>query len=132
MNESQIQRQILLHLGSQPDIRLWRSAAGAARDPVTHKVIHFGIPGQPDLMGLRETTCPACGEAGPGQFIGIEVKVPGGSPTELQGRFGAQIALHGGLFVVAHSLEEACDALGIPLPGMPMASRNRRQERGQP
>lgn len=116
MRESQIQRQILLYLGSRPDMRFWRSAAGAARNPVTGEVIHFGMPGQPDLTGLRETTCPACGARGPAQFVGIEVKSRDGSLTELQARFGAQITAHGGLFVVSRSLEEACRALGISPP----------------
>ena len=76
-------------------------------------------------MGLRQIGCPSCGAAGIGQFVGIEVKSRGGSLSELQRNFGEQIAIRGGLFVVAHSLEEACEALGIPPPPPQRPARSR-------
>ena len=48
-----------------------------------------------------------------GQFIGIEVKDYGNGPSELQLAHGRQIVRAGGKFIVAYSVKDVQDKLGI-------------------
>ena len=48
-----------------------------------------------------------------GQFIAIEVKDIGNSPSELQLAHGRQIIRAGGKFIVAYSVKDIQDKLGI-------------------
>jgi hypothetical protein len=100
-SEAEVQAEILRILGARPDLRLWRANAGAAIDPRTGRLIRFGVPGQADLSGIL---------AG-GQRLEIEVKGPHGRQRPEQRNFGAMIARFGGLYVLAHSLEDALSAI---------------------
>ena len=106
--ESDIQADILAHLGALPDVRLWRANVGVAV-PVSQlccecrqscRPVRYGVVGQADLSGIRR-----------GQRIEIEVKNEHGRTSEAQDRFGRMIRTHGGLYVVARSVEEAINGI---------------------
>jgi len=97
VREAELQAEILRVLGGRPDVRLWRANTGAAQESVSGRLIRFGIPGQADLSGLL---------AG-GRRLEIEVKGPRGQLSPAQQRFGAMITRFGGIYVVAHSLQDA-------------------------
>lgn len=101
MKEADIQRAILLTLGSRPDLRIWRQNTGMAFSADGRQAVRFGIPGQADLSGILIG----------GRRLEIEVKGPRGRQTSEQQFFGAMITRFGGLYIVAHSLEEALSAI---------------------
>ena len=100
-SEAEIHAEVLRVLGARPDLRLWRANTGAAIDTHTHRLIRFGVPGQADLSGIL---------AG-GRRLEIEIKSARGRQTPEQLFFGAMIARFGGLYVVAHSLQDALFAI---------------------
>ena len=99
MRESDIQAGILAELGARPDVRLWRSNCGAARDRATGRVVRFGVPGQADLSGIYRRPCPCCGTP-LGQRLEIEVKTPTGRQSPAQRKFQAMIERFGGLYII--------------------------------
>lgn len=58
--------------------------------------------GIPDIIGVYR-----------GQFIGVESKMPGNGPSEIQGFRMGQIARAGGLCVVAYDVSDALDLLDV-------------------
>ena len=59
--------------------------------------IPSALPGLPDIIGVQKDT---------GRFIGIEVKIKGGKPSEAQNAFLETIRAKNGLAVVAYSLSD--------------------------
>lgn len=104
MRESEILRTIKRTLGSRHDMRLWRANVGGAYDR-RGNYVQFGEPGQADLTGIL---------AG-GRRLEIEVKGPGGTPSNEQRWFGETIRRFGGLYVVAYSLDDAVTAVEAAL-----------------
>ena len=90
-------RRILLAVGSRPDVRLWRANTGVGVTPDGARIVRFGIPGQADLSGLLID----------GRRLEIEVKMPGRTQSEAQLMFGEMILRYGGVYLLAHSVEEA-------------------------
>lgn len=101
MHEAELQQAILATLGARPDLRLWRQNTGMAFSPDGKRAVRFGVPGQADLSGIL---------AG-GRRLEIEIKGPRGRQTPEQMFFGAMIARFGGLYIVAHSLQDAVSAI---------------------
>lgn len=111
--EKQTQHAILAAIGSRPDVRLWRANCGVAvpassavlaaldRQRVRYSVVRFGLTGQADLTGIREG----------GQRVEIEVKAPKGRSSEEQNRYGEMIRRHGGVYIVAKSVEDVLTPL---------------------
>lgn len=102
MTEAQIQREILLHVGSRPDVRLWRANAGRALVPTQEgglRPIQVNLPGCPDLIGWVTL-------AGRAVFLGVEVKSSTGRLRPAQEAFRAILTRMGGIYIVAHSLED--------------------------
>ena len=114
--ETPIMQAIYSHVGAQPDYRLWRIQPLVAEDPRTHRVVRAAPPGIADLVGIRRTTCLHCGSPGPGQLVALEVKAPGKHPEPIQATWGAAVTMMGGLYVVPHSVAEACELLGLLPP----------------
>ena len=56
----------------------------------------------PDLIAIEPRT---------GKFVGIEVKAPGGKPTDLQKLVGKQIEKSNGIHVIAYSVDDVIVAL---------------------
>jgi hypothetical protein len=56
-DETTIQQQIRLALGTRPDLRLFRNNTGTLPDPRTGRPVQFGLArGSADLIGLRTVT----------------------------------------------------------------------------
>jgi hypothetical protein len=82
-----------------PNARCWRRNVGAAR-LTTARFVRFGIPGEPDIDGIINI-------CGVGVRFGIEVKGPGDRLSQKQRNFGSMITNHGGIWLVAYSVDEA-------------------------
>jgi hypothetical protein len=98
--EAEIQGDILLALGSRPDVRLWRANAGAAATPAG-RVVRFGVAGQGDLTGLLRLP------GGVGARLEVEVKREDGRQTIEQKTFQHVVEKFGGCYVLARSADEA-------------------------
>jgi len=100
MTEAQIQREILLHVGARPDVRLWRANAGRALVPTADgglRPIQVNLPGCPDLIGFLAPS---------GRFLGIEVKAANGRLRPAQEAFRDALKRAGGLYIVARSVDD--------------------------
>lgn len=100
--EAQIQADILLAIGSRPDMRVWRANTGVARDAKTGRRVRFGVPGQADIQGLLAPS---------GRALYIEVKSAKGRQSQQQRRFETMITKHGGLYILARSVQDVLDRL---------------------
>jgi hypothetical protein len=96
LKESQIQIDVRLALGAEPDLVLWRNNIGVGE--VRGSKIRFGVggPGGADLIGLFR-----------GRFVAIEIKTTVGRQTEEQQRFQQLVERKGGIYVVLRSADEA-------------------------
>jgi hypothetical protein len=129
MSESLIQRDIRLALGQEPDCRLFRNNVGAAwqGQPVgavnrrrvvllcPHRVVYGLAPGSSDLIGWRSVLVPPelVGRR-IAIFTALEIKPPGETVPDHQGRFLDRAAAAGAIAGVAHSPAEARRLLGLP------------------
>lgn len=96
MNEHELQQRILLVLGNKPGLRVWRNNSGALIDKRNH-LVKFGLQGSADILGIQAPT---------GRFLAIEVKATNGKQTEQQQRFQRMIEAHGGIYILARSLND--------------------------
>lgn len=101
MREAELQQQIRLALGSQPDCVLWRNAIGTAVTP-DGRTSRFGLcVGSADLIGI-----------GPhGRFFALEVKTHTGRVSPEQDRFLSLVRARGGFAAVVRSVDDAVAAL---------------------
>lgn len=99
--EAAIQAEILIAITALPDSMFWRSNTGKARNASGH-VIRFGVPGQPDILGTFR-----------GRAVGIEVKSAKGTQRREQKLWQAQWIRGGGIYVLARSLDDVMQALGL-------------------
>lgn len=105
--ERDIQAEIMLALGRK--YRLWRSNSGkwrvvdkpCARCAQRARWIEGAPTGCADLVGIGPN----------GRFLGVEVKRPGETQSDEQINFEAMVRTHGGIYVVAHSRDEALDKI---------------------
>lgn len=124
MRETPVLKQILLALGNLPYLRIWRNNTGqlwsgeqiikvqATRtimvgpgDIVIKRAhpVKFGLQGSADILGLIAPI---------GRFLAIEVKRPKSSKqSEHQKRFETMVKNMGGIYILAHSPEEALEKL---------------------
>lgn len=102
MKERSIQKKILLALSTQFQGRgiFWTNDTGTAKSMDGKRVIRFGLPGSPDIIGCLD-----------GMFIGIEVKTATGSQQKNQKAFEKAIKSVGGFYAVARSPAEAVSVL---------------------
>ncbi len=111
MTEKQVQNEILRTFGARPDMRLWRANVGVARlgGPRRNggRVVRFGLAGQADLTGILPN----------GLRLEIEVKSSGGRQSPEQRCYQAMILRFGGVYVLAHSVEDVWTAIGSYLHG---------------
>lgn len=59
-------------------------------------------PGVPDIIGIHQ-----------GRFVGIEVKAPNGKPSVQQSRFLDEIRKQGGIAILAYSVDDVIQGLGV-------------------
>ena len=106
--EQQLQNEIRLALGSLPDVRLFRNNVGALKDPRGQLVTYGLCTGSSDLIGLRRVTVtPDMVGQQLAVFTALEVKRPGQTPTEAQGKFLGMVHGMGGLSGVVTSIADA-------------------------
>lgn len=105
-------REILLLIGSRPDIRIWAQDTGYARALDNPKrVFQYGIEGGGDISGILPD----------GRRLEIEVKVPPDTQRDSQRRFQAMIEKHRGVYILAtspHEVERRLGELGYVRPDM--------------
>lgn len=99
--ESDLVASILNTFGSRQGVRLWRANVLVARDR-KGQVVRAGIKGQADISGVLAPT---------GRRIEIECKSASGQQTKEQVRWQRMIEAHGGIYILARSLEDVEAAL---------------------
>jgi hypothetical protein len=97
VTEHQIQQHILLTLGARPGLRIWRNNTGAVKDQ-HGRLIRFGLVGSADILGVLAPS---------GRFVAIEVKTDVGRQSEAQRNFQRMIEDHGGVYILARSVDDA-------------------------
>lgn len=93
---------VLLAIGSRPDVRVWKNATGVAK--IDDRVIRFGLKGSADIIGILAPS---------GRFLAIECKVGRDSQRPEQKNFQAMISLMGGLYILARSVDGVLVALSL-------------------
>lgn len=107
MNEREIQQKVQYALGSRPDTRLWRQNAGkffhVPRPCPSCRTQGRWVQGAPagaaDLSGIHKGRC-----------LQIEVKADT-SQSDDQRNWERMILSQGGIYILAHSADEALDKL---------------------
>lgn len=121
-SESALVSQILLEIGSRPDVRLWRSQPLAARVS-GGRVIRALPKGHPDLAGILrcERPDPITGQSAAfGRALYIECKSATGRVRPEQQKFADMLLLFGAIYVLACSVDDVRRALPA-LPPEPRA-----------
>lgn len=95
--ESQIRKEIMLALGSRRDVRIWNNNTGRLIDSTGRQVSYGLCVGSSDLIGILSD----------GRFLALEVKRPGGKPTNEQVVFLEIIKKFGGVAGIVTSVAEA-------------------------
>ena len=113
-DETTLQQQIRLALGTRPDLRLFRNNTGTLPDPRTGRPVQFGLAkGSADLIGLRTVTItPDMVGQQVAVFTSIEVKTPKGRPTAAQQNWLNMVRSLGGIAGIARSVRDANEILG--------------------
>ena len=113
-DETTIQQQIRLALGTRSDLRLFRNNTGTLPDPRTGRPVQFGLAkGSADLIGLRTVTItPDMVGQQVAVFTSIEVKTPTGRVSPDQTAWLNMIQSLGGIAGVARSVQDAKEILG--------------------
>ena len=101
MSEAATQAEILVIVTALPTAMFWRQNVGTARD-AGGRVVRFGLPGTPDILGTYQ-----------GRAIGIEVKSATGRQRPEQKLWQAQFERAGGLYILARSVDDVRQALGV-------------------
>lgn len=102
-SEKEIQRDILAYLAMRKDVFAWQNDSVGIFD--TKKQIfrkRVGILGTSDILGIYK-----------GRFLAIEVKSAKGRLSEHQKTFLENVKLHGGIAIVARSIEDVISAISF-------------------
>ena len=99
MSESAIVRDILDAYAGHPRIKLWRQNTGVARVRGSH--VRFGMNGAGDITGIMDG----------GRRIEIECKKPKAKQRQAQVEFGDMVRRHGGLYIIAFSVDDVKEIL---------------------
>lgn len=107
--ETHLQQQIRLALGTHPQLRLFRNNTGSLPDPKTGRPIQFGLArGSSDLVGWRSVTItPEMVGQQLAVFTAIEVKTPKGRATPEQRNWLETVQSAGGIAGIARSVADA-------------------------
>lgn len=100
--ERDIKHAILAALGQRSDMRVWNHPTGVARTMDGKRTIRFGLVGSGDICGILAPT---------GQHLWIETKSRTGQQREQQERFERMVLRHGGIYILARSVEECISQL---------------------
>jgi hypothetical protein len=113
-DETTIQQQIRLALGTRSDLRLFRNNTGTLPDPRTGRPVQFGLAkGSADLIGLRTVTItPDMVGQQVAVFTSIEVKTKSGRATPAQQNWLHMVRRAGGIAGIARSVRDANEIVG--------------------
>lgn len=100
-NPSRLVYDVLRAWGSRPELRIWRANTGAGYPPGSRRLVYFGLPGTPDIIGILKG----------GRWLGIECKTGGAILNTDQRVFKKMIEELGGLYILARSVEDVDRAL---------------------
>lgn len=93
----------------------WRANTGGSSYPGKDgkvRYVKYGFKGVADIIGIRHYY-QAAAKRDFGQFIAIEVKRPGGKPSLDQLAFQRAVEAHGGIYILAMSVEDVQRGLGL-------------------
>ena len=112
--ETSLQNKLRLKL-HKLGVLNFRNNTGALKDK-NDRLVRYGLcKGSSDIIGIRPVRItPEMVNEIIGQFVAVEVKVPGKRATDDQQQFLQAVRGHGGLAGVAHSEEEVADLLARP------------------
>lgn len=115
---------ILFHIGSRPECRLWPRVVGVGRALNNYDhVISYGIPGEADLQGIMAPS---------GRMIAIEVKTGQGVLSDKQKTWRAMAEKFGALYIEARSLEQAIEEVDKAIQAQySVQAWQRRQSEGE-
>ena len=101
MAERNVQQDIRLALGADPDVVLWRNQCGFYKE--SGRAIKYGVgsPGGADLIGIFRAS------DGRGIFIAVEVKTDTGRQSLEQKQFQALVERKGGHYALCRSADDA-------------------------
>jgi len=108
-NETHLQQEIRLALGTRPDLRLYRNNCGSLPDPRTGRLVTFGLArGSADLIGWRTVTItPEMVGQQVAVFTSVEVKTATGRLRPEQEHWLGAVQAAGGIAGVARSIDDA-------------------------
>lgn len=90
--------ETLLLIGSLPYARAWKQVTGVFRDiNNSSRIVSVGIPGAADIGGI------VLG----GRRLEIEIKTGKGRKNAAQNAYGKMIEKFGGIYILAHTAEDA-------------------------
>jgi len=110
--------QVLLALGSESDIRCWRTQVGLYRMLKSDRRIFIGPTGIADIIGVI---------APRGQFFCLEVKTGKQGLRKTQSKFREWIEYRGAVWVTAWSVLDAVQGLAPYRTAMIVKRRARRE-----
>lgn len=114
--ESAVAAAVRAYLSMRTDCFYWRSSVGGAH--LNGFFVRFNEPGVGDFIGVqaqRVSYPPGAQMPLIGRFFAVETKREvGGKQSEAQARFQRNVEAHGGLYVLARSVEDVHQALGTP------------------
>ena len=112
-DETTIQQQIRLALGTRSDLRLFRNNTGTLPDPRTGRPVQFGLArGSADLIGYRTVTItPEMVGQRLAIFTSLEVKTPTGRIRPEQANWQRAVSSAGGIAAIVRSVDDAIDAV---------------------
>ena len=113
--ERDLQREILAFLERVPGVYVWKAGAGMFRVPGRRQMVRMGKKGVSDIVGWYRQYA-TCGPAAPvrvAQFLAIEVKRAGAVLTFEQSVFLDRVRDAGGIAIVAHSVQDVKQGLGL-------------------
>lgn len=108
MSEKQTQREILLALGSRPDVRMFKNPQGFFVSEQGWRITYGLHPGSSDLIGFRTLTIlPEHVGRRVAVFVGAEIKTESGRVRPNQLVWQSVVRNFGGIAEVLRSTDDA-------------------------
>lgn len=105
MREGEVQAKIIPYLERRGDVFVWRNNTGSYQC-APGRWLSYGYPGSADIIGLWAPS---------GRLLCVECKRPkGGRQSAEQIRFQENVTNHGGIYILARSIEDVARTLGEP------------------
>jgi hypothetical protein len=99
-DHSRLVNDVLAHIGSMPNVRIWRNSTGVGRalnDPKS--IVSYGLKGSPDIIGFFQG----------GTFIGIECKTGQAVQSKEQIAFERVSKKFGAHYFLVNNVQQAVE-----------------------